>query len=248
MELVPTLATRFNRKDTLLQTKNALSSITRVLEVSSYVALIVAATFVIMRVGSSPSASETKARVIDLDGDKTIEADQLTHVRGSGRLAIVEFIDYQCPFCGTHARTVVPALWRETVDRGQAKYAVLHFPLERIHQLAIPAAVTAECAAEQGLFWEMHERLFQSPLDKTEFNALVRDVVGLDHDRLTRCLAQPDARTRVDRDLALGRLVGVQATPTIFLGVVDDDGGIALKRQVVGSMSADEIKEALANL
>jgi protein-disulfide isomerase len=76
------------------------------------------------------------------------------------RVTVVEFSDYQCPFCGRHARETLPKIDETYIKTGKVKYVFRDFPLERIHPNAVKAAEAARCAGESGKYWEMHNRLF----------------------------------------------------------------------------------------
>src|SRR5512146_43017 len=78
----------------------------------------------------------------------------------NAKYTVVEFSEFQCPFCRRHVRDTVPQLDKEYVQPGKVKYVFLDYPLESIHKNAFKAAVAGNCAAEQGKFWEMHDRLF----------------------------------------------------------------------------------------
>ena len=90
----------------------------------------------------------------------TINAGQVRHSKGAGAIALVEFTDYECPFCAQHTRDTAPSIDRTLVDTGRMRHVLFNFPLERLHPAARKASEAAECASRQGRFWEMHERLF----------------------------------------------------------------------------------------
>ena len=75
------------------------------------------------------------------------------------KVTVIEFSDFQCPFCKQHVEETQPALDEEFVDSGKVMWVFKHFPLS-IHPQAPAAGAAAECAADQGKFWEMHELLF----------------------------------------------------------------------------------------
>src|SRR5438876_1044010 len=80
---------------------------------------------------------------------------------GAGtRLVLVEFSDFQCPFCARHAKQTLPQIEREYVQTGKLLYVMRNLPLEAIHPDAFRAASAAECAGAQGNYWQMHEKLF----------------------------------------------------------------------------------------
>jgi len=78
-------------------------------------------------------------------------------------VTIVEFSDFQCPFCQRFHQTTLPLILENYVDTGKVKFVYRDFPIQSIHPNgAIPTALAAECADEQGMFWEYHDRLFQT--------------------------------------------------------------------------------------
>ncbi|MDH3375854.1 MAG: DsbA family protein [Gammaproteobacteria bacterium] len=136
------------------------------------------------------------------------------------KLVVVEFNDFQCPACRRHALEGQPRIDTELVDTGKVLWVTKHFPL-RIHPYAALAAVTAECAGEQGKFWEMHHLLFdQTDQWATEDaeNALVAlaESVPLDHSRFVTCFNGRKGLERVLHDLYDAQGV-VQSTPTFII-------------------------------
>jgi predicted DsbA family dithiol-disulfide isomerase len=127
---------------------------------------------------------------------------------------IVEFSDFECPFCRRAEGTV-----RAVVAKYQGKVSLAYrdFPLSAIHASAQQAAEASRCAAEQGRFWPYHERLFANEaLDVKALKTYARDV-GLDASKFDACLDLHRQRDAVDRDLQQGRLAGVSGTPTFFI-------------------------------
>jgi protein-disulfide isomerase len=76
------------------------------------------------------------------------------------RVILIEFSDFECPYCGRHFRQTLPRIDREYVQTGKVRYVFRHFPLESLHKEAFKAAEAALCAGDQQKFWEMHDRLF----------------------------------------------------------------------------------------
>ncbi len=133
-------------------------------------------------------------------------------------VTIVEFSDYQCPFCKRAEPTIARVLERYPED---VRFVYRHFPLERIHPQARGAARAALCAQAQGRFWELHARIFESPGTLSE-DDLQRyaDEVGLDRDAFQTCLADPATDDLVQRDLDDGEAAGVTGTPAFFVNGV----------------------------
>jgi len=129
-------------------------------------------------------------------------------------VTIVEFSDFECPYCGA-AHPIIKRALREL--EGKVRLAFKNFPLDG-HVRAMPAARAAVAAGRQGKFWEMHDMLFehQSALEDEDLERYAREI-GLDVDRFRADLASPEVQRSIDADKAEGRRVGVQGTPTIFV-------------------------------
>lgn len=143
-------------------------------------------------------------------------------------LTVIEFYDFQCPFCKRHNDETKPTLDEKYVDTGKVLWVYKHFPLN-IHPQAPAAGIAAECGAEQGKFWEMHAALFESVEqwsidDPTEVLISLATEAGLDADAFTACLSDPEMQARVDSDMAEG-VQFVQGTPT-FIIVRGQEGSI----------------------
>ena len=163
-------------------------------------------------------------------------------------LTIVEFSDFQCPFCRRHWQQTYGQLDRDYISTGKVRYVFRHFPLERIHPQALKASEATECAAAQGKFWEMHDRLFANqqalmPADLVKH----AQALGLDETRFEACFAgQTTARVRAD--LAMGAQAGVMATPNFFLGVPMPGGKIKVVRKLSGALPFATFKSTIDGL
>lgn len=143
-------------------------------------------------------------------------------VRGSADapLTLVEFTDYQCPYCRRFQAEVWPRLKREWVDTGKLRVVVRDLPLG-FHAGALPAAEAAHCAAEQGQFWAMHDALLKpaTGLDETGLEAQAR-IVGLDVPRFRDCVASKRYAMAIARNAALASSLGINGTPAFVMGTV----------------------------
>ncbi len=136
------------------------------------------------------------------------------HILGKSGVLIREFSDFQCPYCKQLALQVKPELEKRYLDLGLARFSFRHFPLTQIHPQAMPAALAAECAAQQGKFFEYHDALFEKGIN---VSARAQEL-KLDELKLLRCTQDPATRQTVEADLAVGNRVGVNGTPTVFVG------------------------------
>jgi protein-disulfide isomerase len=145
-------------------------------------------------------------------------ADAPTLGRADAPVTIVEFSDYQCPFCQRFFATTLPALKQDYIDTGKLRYVFRDFPLE-MHPQAHQAAEAAHCAGEQGKYWEMHDGVFQNQraLAAPQLAELAR-AVGVDGAAFDACLFSGRQAARVDRGLADGAAAGVQGTPGFVVG------------------------------
>ncbi|MBX3014323.1 MAG: thioredoxin domain-containing protein [Caldilineaceae bacterium] len=144
------------------------------------------------------------------------------------KVVVIEFSDFQCPFCQRHNTETQPVLDEQFVDTGEVMWVFKHFPLT-IHPQAPAAGVAAECAAQQGQFWEMHELLFATTQSWSidDPNPILIDLaqqLGLDEAAFTTCLNSDEAAQRVQEDLEAGTPF-VRGTPT-FIVLYDGQGSI----------------------
>lgn len=179
--------------------------------------------------------------------DSTLKANALRNAKGGGEVVLVEFTDYECPFCARHAQEVEPAL-NALVTSNQLRYAVFHFPLEQAHRNARQAATAAECAAEQSRFWEMHQILFhdQKNLGPESFTKSAQNI-GLDLSSFSHCLGG-DVDRQITNDVAEGRRLGVTSTPTFFVGRVGPDGNVALVKRIKGFLPSSALLQVVADV
>ena len=161
------------------------------------------------------------------------------------RLTVVEFSDYECPFCARHFRETLPKLEDEYVKTGKVRYVFRNFPLETIHKKAFRAAEAALCAAEQGKYWEMHDRLFanQGGLENLAGHA---QAVELEPTGFAACLGSGRHATLIRQDLSDGRLAGIRGTPAFFIGLTDPMGETVLAtKAITGAVPYKAFKETL---
>ncbi|MEE2662736.1 MAG: thioredoxin domain-containing protein [Myxococcota bacterium] len=135
--------------------------------------------------------------------------------RDDAPVTIVEFSDYQCPFC-SRAEPTVKQVLAKYPDSVRLVYR--HFPLDAIHPQARPAAIAAVCAAQQDHFWEFHDRLFASQSDlSADTLAGFADELELDRAAFEECLTSDAAAMSVEKDLVAGQAAGTTGTPAFFV-------------------------------
>ncbi len=153
-----------------------------------------------------------------------INADD--HILGSknAKVTIIEYSDFQCPFCRRFWKESLPQLKKEYIDTGKAVFVYRHYPLD-FHPGAFPAAKASECAAELGKFWELHDKIFQEQdkLGQGTVQFTAADIknwagqIGLEAGNFNRCLDSAKYDKRVSGDLESGAAAGVSGTPTVFI-------------------------------
>lgn len=139
------------------------------------------------------------------------------HIQGAddAPVTLVEYGDYQCPYCGA-AHPIVTALQSRFGD--QLRFVFRNFPLTEVHPLAEPAAETAEFADAYGRFWEMHDALYENQvqLGYPLFFALSA-ALGLRQEELRHVLKNHTYAPRIQRDVIGGVRSGVKGTPAFFI-------------------------------
>jgi len=141
-------------------------------------------------------------------------------------VTVVEFSDFQCPFCSRFYDQTLPALEEKYINTGQVKLVYKDFPLDNLHPNARPSHIAAECADEQGKFWDYHDVLFEN---QAEWNKLSSDdlssqlnqyaiTLGLEAASFAACLTSQEIADEVNADYLQATSYGATGTPTFFIG------------------------------
>jgi protein-disulfide isomerase len=161
------------------------------------------------------------------------------------KVAIVEFSDYQCPFCYRFFSQSFQKLKQQYIDTGKVKLAFRNFPLS-IHAQAKTAAVAAECAGKQDAYWKMHDALFSN--QRRLGPSLYEELAGklrLDTKAFQECTRDnAQVSKMVDADFVYGESLGVTGTPTFFVGRVQN-GEVVDVKQIVGAQPYEVFAQAL---
>jgi protein-disulfide isomerase len=131
-------------------------------------------------------------------------------------ITIVEFSDFDCPFCTRFASQTAPALRRHYGDR--IRWVFVNLPLQAIHPRAYEAALAGECAHEEGRFWEWYDAMFSGRFDSSGdgLRAAALDI-GLDGDAFAQCLEDADHASEVAADLREAQKFYILGTPTFYI-------------------------------
>ena len=151
-------------------------------------------------------------------------------------ITIIEFSDFQCPFCARFHTQTLPLILEEYIDHGKVKLVFRDFPIQSIHPNALPASIAAECANEQGKFREMHDMLFEkqnkwnklSTADAISLFSKYASDIQLEQGVFDTCLTSGKYIEEIKNDLDDGRKYGVSGTPGFFVGN-DEIGYVELK-------------------
>jgi len=172
-----------------------------------------------------------------------LAASEDDHIRGKkdAPVTIVEYSDFECPYCQSYHPTLKKAL-EEYPDK--VRWVYRHFPLDRIHSQATPAAEASECAAEQGKFWEFADTLFsnQGQLGEDFYVQAAQDL-NLNTDQFENCVTSRKYKEEVQQDFQSGQEVGVTGTPGSFVNGIEVRGGAVSYPQL-----QTKIEQALSEL
>jgi protein-disulfide isomerase len=176
----------------------------------------------------------------------TIDPDRPAMGSADAPVTVVEFTDYQCPFCRRFTQSTFPLLKSEYIDTGKLRWVVRDMPLA-FHANARKAGQSVHCANEQGKFWEMRDTLFKNSakLGEEDLRKYAGDV-GLDVSAFDTCLASDRYLSEIDTDSAEAKRVGITGTPTFVVG---KSGGDKLSGTVVvGAQPLNVFKSAIDKL
>jgi protein-disulfide isomerase len=150
-------------------------------------------------------------------------------------VTVIEFSDFQCPFCSRFYTQTLPALEENYIDTGKIKLVYRDLPLDNLHPNARPAHIAAECADEQGKFWEYHNILFDNQaqwnkLSSADLSSQLNQyatTLGLESANFDSCLSSQTIANEVNADYLQAAQYGATGTPTFFIGN-EKDGFIRL--------------------
>jgi protein-disulfide isomerase len=193
---------------------------------------------------AAPTQPGFKEQVVEI-GPSPFKGD------AAATVTLIEYSDYQCPFCSRHYRDVMPGLVSEYVDTGKLKYVMRENPIASIHPNATNASLAALCAHNQGKYWEMHNVMFdnQKELDVPNLKAFAAGI-GLDSAEFDACLDSKKYEPWVNADLKSASELGVRGTPGFVLGLTDpaDPGKAKMTMYIKGAQPLDSFKQAIDDL
>lgn len=172
-------------------------------------------------------AKQLESQSNPLSSNVSVSADD-DPVKGdpNAPITIIEFSDFQCPFCKVFHETSLPMIEKNYIETGKVKFVYRDYPIQQIHPNAVPAALGANCANEQGMFWEYHDKLFENqrqwenldPENGISTFEKYAEELDLDTDTFNTCLESGKYLEEIRKDLQDGVAYGVSGTPGFFIG------------------------------
>jgi protein-disulfide isomerase len=169
----------------------------------------------------------------------------------AARMMMVEVSDYHCPFCRRHTLTTQPQIDAEYINTGKLRYVFIDYPIDQLHPDAFKAHEAANCAGDQGKYWEMHAKLFESPPPRDSGQLVPQLVsqaqaVGLDAGKFRACFDGGKYATPVRDNVARMQALGVDSTPTFLIGLTPAAGQpMKVVKVVRGAVPYPQFKAAL---
>lgn len=167
-------------------------------------------------------------------------------------VTLIEFSDYQCPFCARHATQTAPQIIKDFVETNKVRYVFRDFPIEAIHPQALKIAEGARCAGEQDKFWDMHDRLFANQRGLQPDNLPEHaEAIGLDLELFKDCLDSGKYAEAIRKDIEDGSKIGVRGTPSFALGISDNNqikNAVIIRGAQPFNIFKEEIEKMLASI
>jgi len=183
------------------------------------------------------AADDTAQAVEFQEVSTTIDNDAYLGDKDKAKVAIVEFSDYECPFCKRHFEQTQRQIEENFVDTGEAIYVFRDFPLYFHEPNATEQAMAAECIKDQAgnkAYFEFHDLILKTTtsnkgLAKDKLYELAKEI-GVDSGKFADCLDNEKFKDEVAKDTEAGQAAGVSGTPGFVIGVLKDDGTVEGKR------------------
>ncbi len=186
--------------------------------------------------GTQPSPQPAGLQQISVDNGALPVMGQ-----DSAPVTVVEFSDFQCPFCGRLYSDAEAGIRTNYVNSGKVKFYYRDFPLTSIHPDAMAGAIAARCANDQGKFWGMHDKLFQnqdtwsSMADPKATLEQYASDLGLNTAQFDSCYESQNHTAEINSDESAGQANGVQGTPGVFIKIPKGKADLASLQGVVSS-------------
>ena len=165
----------------------------------------------------------------------------------SAKVTIMEVSDYQCPFCKRQVLQTFPRLDAEYIKTGKVQYMFIDYPIAQLHPSAARSHEAANCAADQGKYWQMHMSLFTNPVAKDDAALMAQAKnAGLDVARLQACLASGKYTDAVRASVRRMEQLGIAGTPMVLIGMTPASGQpMKIVKFVYGAQPFSAFKSAI---
>jgi len=185
-------------------------------------------------------AAMRKTPIIDVSGAPALGP-------ADARVTLVEFSDYECPFCIRHFTQTMPLIQKQYIDTGRIRYVFRDFPIDELHPAAIRAHEAARCALEQGKFWELHDRLFSAPGSHGDDALKTRAAeAGLAPNEFGSCLSSGRTLDAIRETGAIATGFGATGTPSFFIGRRDlTTNHVKIYQAITGAQSIEVFEKAI---
>jgi protein-disulfide isomerase len=200
----------------------------------------------------NPSACGTSAQAPPAVFKEAIIDVKGAPIRGdvNAKLILVEFTDYECPYCQRYASASQPKITKEYIDTGKIRQVFMDFPLG-MHKMAPKAAEAGLCAQDQGKFWEMSDKMFENPNKNAaawlapENLLKLAEGFGLDMTTFKTCLDSGKHAEDVKKRSAEAGKAGRTGAPAFYLGYMMPDGTVKATKQIKGAVPFETFKAAI---
>jgi protein-disulfide isomerase len=167
--------------------------------------------------------------------------------RSDAKVTMIEFSDFQCPYCGRHYRETMPQIEREYINTGKVRYVFRDFPIDSLHPQSEKGHEAANCANDQGKYWEMWNTLFTKPKPMAHDDLVAHaKSIGLDMPRFTQCLDSGKYTAKVNASVQDAVNLGANGTPIIFFGITEPGSDtVKAVRVLRGAYPYDRFKSTI---
>jgi protein-disulfide isomerase len=159
-------------------------------------------------------------------------------------ITLIEVSDYHCPFCRRHVQQTQPRIYSELVDKGKVRHVFVHYPIAQLHPDAHRSHEAALCANDQGKFWEMHTKLFDTPLKSAEQLTGLAQATGLDVNAFRACLDSGKHVKEVEASVDRISKMNVSGTPMFFVARTSGDK-VTIAKIVEGAQPFEAFQSAV---
>jgi protein-disulfide isomerase len=165
----------------------------------------------------------------------------------SAKVTVVEVSDYHCPFCRRQTLQTIPQLLADYVNSGKVKYVFVDYPIAQLHPDAFKSHEAADCAGDQGKYWQMHDILFtNTPAKEASQLADEAKMIGLDAAKFGECLSSGRHAPAINQSIARMQQLGVGGTPLTLIGLTPTPGApMKVVSSVYGAKPYAEFKTAI---